>query len=126
MYRFEKDIKYSSSTDIITMETIKKISKEQKNLRSYLSKMSSKEMDVKEKIFILYKLISYIYLQYSLGETRVIPNKIFTTKLNDYYDKQNCDIEFKTDLEYIKTFRVNRGKPYYYDKDEVIDQLGME
>jgi len=96
-------------------------------LRSYLREMSSKKMDVRGKIYILYRLISRIYMNYFLGETRVIPNQLFNSKLNDYYDQQYCDVEFQADLEYIELFKVKpRGKPYYYDKDEVVDQLGME
>jgi len=97
-------------------------------LGSYLSEISSKKMDVKEKIFILYRLILRIYIMYYIGETRVISSKIFTSKLKEYYDKKNCTVDFEIENEnVIKTFKVQvRGKPYYYDKNDVFDWLGME
>jgi len=85
-------------------------------------------MDASEKSFILYRLISYFYFTFYLGETRVIPSKTFMLKLKEYYDKQDCDVEFELyHNQFIGTFKVlPRGKYFYYDKTEADQRIGME
>ena len=97
-------------------------------LISHLSLLFERNMDTREKAFILYRLISHFYFTFYLGETRVIPHKTFMSKLRDYYDKQDCDVEFGIDHnQTIGTFKVlPRGKYYYYDKTEADKRIGMD
>ena len=97
-------------------------------LISHLNQFIEKNMDLKEKAFIFYKLVSYFYYTYYLGEARIIPYKTFMSKLQGYYDKQNCDVEFRIDHnQTIDTFKVlPRGKYFYYDKTEPDKRIGMD
>ncbi len=63
------------------------------------------------------ELIPYFYNIMYEHDTRTIQFSIFESKLQKYYDKQECDIEFELiDGDCVSKFWVKpRGKCYFYD-----------
>ena len=72
---------------------------------------------IEAKSYFIIELISYLYFTLFEYDTRIIEYPTFKSKLQEYYDKQECDFEFEMDeIDWIKTFQIRpRGKCYYYD-----------
>ena len=123
---FNENIEHYTHHIVPLLNNVKRENKSE--LISHLNQLFERNMDLKEKTFIVFKLISYFYYTFYLGEARIIPYKTFMSKLKDYYDKQNCDVEFGIDHnQTIDTFKVlPRGKYFYYDKTEADKRIGMD
>jgi len=79
--------------------------------------IGASELSIQSKLITLYLTGSYIIDHLIQMEVVFIDYTVFHTTLTEYYNKQNCDIEFELmEGDWICKYKVKpRGEVYFYD-----------